>query len=67
MLLGLLRPLYGLPDTGDYWHATFASHMKNELGMLQSFGDFALFFKHVNGELMGLASTYVDDNLLTGT
>lgn len=61
--LRLLRPSYGLRDAGDYWHATFARCMKEELHMLQKFGDLALFLKHEPGQLMGLAGTYVDDYL----
>lgn len=66
-VLLLLRPLYGLPDAGDYCHATFERHMQRYLSMKQKFGDLALLFKHVNGQLMGLTSKYVDDSLLAGT
>lgn len=41
--------------------------MKNDLGMLKSFGNLALLLKHVQEELMGLAGTYVDDTLLSNT
>lgn len=65
-LLKLLRPLYVLTDAGDYWHATFARHMTENLGMKQAFGDLALFYKHVRGMLMGVAGRHVDDTLLIG-
>lgn len=67
VLRKLFRPLDGLPDTGEYWHNTFAKHMTKNLGMARCFGDITLFYKHVSGELMGIAGTYVDDTLLTGT
>lgn len=67
ILLKLLRPLYGLPDAGDYCHATFKRHMKLDLGMKKTFGCLALFLKHVNNQLIWLAGIYVDDSLLAGT
>lgn len=65
-LLKLLRPLYGLPDAGDYWHSTFSHHMTKDLGMQQAFRDLALLYNHVKWKLKGLGWTQVDDTLLTG-
>ena len=31
--LQLLRPLYGLCESGDLWHTTLDAHHRNELGM----------------------------------
>ena len=66
-LLKLLKPLYDLPDAGDYWHVTFAQHIRDDLEMKRSGGDLPLFFKHVHGRLSGLAGTYFDDSLLGRT
>ena len=66
-LLKLLKPLYGLPDAGDYWPVTFAQHIRDDLEMQRSVGDLALFFKNVQGRLSGIAGTYADDSLLAGT
>lgn len=65
-LLKLLRPLYGLTESGEYWNYTFSEHMRKDLDMTQAVGDLSLFFKHVNGKLAGLAGTYVDDSMLSG-
>ena len=66
-LLKLLKPLYGLSDSGDYWHVTFANHLQHDLGMISTAGDLSLFFKMVNGKLPGVTGAYVDDTIRTGT
>ncbi|PXF40018.1 hypothetical protein BWQ96_10274 [Gracilariopsis chorda] len=35
--------------------------------MTQAVGDLSLFFKHISGQLAGLAGTYVDDSMLSGS
>ena len=65
-ILKLLKPLYGLPDSGDYWGKTFTTHLRDELGMELATGDGALFFKHLDDKLKGLCATYVDDTLQAG-
>lgn len=37
-LLKLLKPVYGCSDSGDYWHATMAVYIKNNLTMTQLSG-----------------------------
>lgn len=66
-LLKLLRPLYGLADSGDYWGATFSQHITKELGMEPTIGDSAFFYKNDGGRLVGMTTTYVDDALQAGT
>ena len=65
-LLKLLRPLYGLADSGDYWNATFESHIKEYFGMQATAGGMSFFFKKVHQKLSGLLGTYLDDSFLAG-
>lgn len=44
----LLRALYGLSDSGDYWGHTFSRHISEYLGMTPTTADAAFFFKTVN-------------------
>jgi hypothetical protein len=60
-VLKLLRPLYGLADSGDYWGSTLLDHLKEELGMKQTVGDPAMFFKLLDSKQQGMCATYVDD------
>jgi len=64
--LTLLKPLYGLPDSGDCWHADLSRHFEKDLGMRCIVGDLSIFFKDSSGKLSGLTGTYVDDTLHIG-
>lgn len=65
-LLRLLRPLYGLSDSGDYWHKTFSKHLQQDLMMTPTTGYLSLFFKSVHGKLQGLTGAYVDNTIGAG-
>lgn len=65
-LLEVLRPLYGLADAGDYWHAKFLRHLKKDLGMTTTASDLSFHFKRVQNELHGMIATHVDDTLCAG-
>jgi Reverse transcriptase (RNA-dependent DNA polymerase) len=53
-VLKLLRPLYGLADSGAYWGSTILNHFKEELGMKQTVGDPAMFFKMLDSKLQAI-------------
>lgn len=42
-LVQLLKPLYGLSESGDYWGRTCRKHLENELDMKSCMFDDALF------------------------
>jgi len=66
-LVQVIRPLYGLSESGDYWHETLTRHHINDLKMTQATGDFSLFFRRLSGRLVALSGTYVDDMLQCAT
>lgn len=57
----LLKPLYGLSDSGDYCHMTMKNNLMNDLTMHSLTGDLALFMNCVQRILSGMIGTYVDD------
>lgn len=63
LLLELLKPLYGISDSGVYWHRTFTNHIKNDLGMDKTIGDLSLFTKNIYESFYGLSGVYIDDHL----
>lgn len=65
-LLRLLNPLYGLSDSGDYWHVTMKKHLTNDLKMHLLTEDLANFVKCVHGTLSSMIGTYVDDIIGAG-
>ncbi len=60
-VLKLLRPLYGLADSGDYWHATFAKHLSDDLAMKPVASDISRFFRRTREQVTGLLASYVDE------
>ena len=66
-LIQIMKPLYGLSESGDYWCETNSKFHIHELLMQQTTGDFALFFKTVVDKLVCLSGCYVDDILQAGT
>jgi Reverse transcriptase (RNA-dependent DNA polymerase) len=65
-VLKLLKPLYGLSDSRDYWEATMRRLFDEDLGMTGLTGDAAMFIKTNRGELSGMICSYVDDLLQAG-
>lgn len=66
-LLFLIRHLYGLCGTGDYWEITLDDRVASDLSMRSTAGDPALYTKTQNSKLVGVSVLYVDDSLNAGT
>lgn len=66
-ILKLLKPLYGLAESGEYWGKTISEHLRKELGMETLVGDEAVFMKLMRDTLEGMCVTYVDDLIQAGS
>lgn len=65
--LQLMKPLYGLCDSGDYWNVTIKRHITEDLSMTPCISDPSMYLKHENDSLIGMTGNYVDDELNSGT
>lgn len=65
-MLRLRKPIYGLPDSDDYWDRTLNIHLGNDLAMKCTPGDPSLFSKTSKGKFVGNIGSYVDDKLAAG-
>lgn len=59
--LKLLKPLYGLYESGDLWHATLDRHHRLDLKMTPLRSTTALYISMENEVLRGLLRAHVDD------
>eukprot|EP00171_Calliarthron_tuberculosum_P005221 IDg5221t1 len=66
-LIQVIKPLYGLTESGDYWCETLINFHIHNLRMHQSTGDFALFFRRIVDKMVSLSGCYVDDIIMAGT
>lgn len=67
ILLRLLKSLYGLSDSGDYWYKIFSKHLREDLERNPTTGDISYFSRRENWGVMGLVASNVDDTISTGT
>jgi hypothetical protein len=66
-VLKLMKSLYGLCDSGDYWSKTLSDHLQNDFDIKSTTGDPVMFYKAVNDKIAGVTSAHVDDLLMAGT
>jgi Reverse transcriptase (RNA-dependent DNA polymerase) len=65
--LKLMKPLYGLSDSGDSWYHTLRHYHLQDLQMEPLNVDPSLYFRSIGNLLIGLSGVYVDDMLRCGT
>ena len=65
-LLQLLKPLYGVADSKDYWDVIFATHFKKDLGMSSLTGVPALLIKPNEDNIDGMLGEYLEDTCMGG-
>jgi Reverse transcriptase (RNA-dependent DNA polymerase) len=66
-LMLLLKPLYGLKESGSYWHDTYTKAFSMVLNMVAVFLDPCFLVRHHDEVLDGVAALLVDDTLMSGT
>ena len=60
-VLQVVKPLYGVPEAGNHWFATYHKHHTSNLGMTESTYDACLLFK---SEPLGVIGLQTDDTLI---
>jgi Reverse transcriptase (RNA-dependent DNA polymerase) len=64
----VLRPLYGIPESGAMRYSTYSKYHREKLAMRPTRIDPAVFVRHDDkGRLKGLTVLQVDDRLIRGT
>ena len=65
--LKLIKPLYGLCESGDLWYKTLDDHHRLELNMTPLRSDPSFYVsRDKEGNIQGLSGSYVDDMLRAG-
>lgn len=60
-ILKVMKPLYGVPEAGNHWFATYHKHHTERLGMSESTYDSCLLYKNEPFAVVGLQT---DDTLI---
>lgn len=66
-VLKVVKPLYGIPESGLHWYLTYLTHHLDTLHMTRSKSDPCVLIKRSKGQLEGLILLQVDDTLGLGT
>ena len=62
----LLKPLYGLDDASMKFYLKVRETLRN-LNLNTLLGEDAVYYQHINGNLIGVILSHVDDFTITGT
>ena len=62
MVLQVVRPLYGVPEAGNHWYATYSNHFIKRLNMRPSTYDPCLLIHNVDN-VFGLIGMQTDDTI----
>lgn len=62
-LLNIIKKLYGLTDSGEYWHSTMAKHLEKDLLTKSSMGDLACFATPTDGKLNEMIGMHVGNSI----
>lgn len=66
-VLRVVRPLYGIPESGLHWYLTYLEYHSDKLGMHRATIDPCVMIKRDKGKLKGLVMLQVDDSLRLGS
>lgn len=67
MVLKVVKPLYGIPESGLHWYLTYLDHHLTRLGMQRSMVDPCVLLKRDKDGLVGTIILQVDDSFGVGT
>lgn len=67
VLWKLMKPLYGLPESGLLWYETYRSYHEVDLQMKASVVDPCVYYRQTSDDLSGMIVTQVDDSAIIGT
>lgn len=65
-VLEIVKPLYGIPESGLHWYLTYLAHHIEHLGMIRSTVDPCVLIKRNESGPSGLVLVQVDDSLTFG-
>lgn len=65
--LKFIKPLYRLVDSGDYWDSTSSHNHNGDLGITATCVDLSLYYRCLEGKLMGISGVFVDGTLREGS
>lgn len=65
MVMQILRPLYGLPESGAYWFSTYQKHHKEKLSMIASTYDPCLLITNKE-DMFGIVGLQTDNTFILG-
>lgn len=66
-IIRVIKPLYGIPEAGVHWFATYHGHHIRELNMVTSTYDPCLLITAGEPERFGIIGMQTDDTLMLGT